>query len=161
MDCLICLAPCEDHATKCRNDHPMHINCFRSMVFQMGKINCPYCASHVPAIRTIKFEKPSRLKRTVIKLEHWIYALVLLPNYLFRYRACWNINTKLLYIRLKFDNIAPLQNEIREFRSTMADRILNILPSVLYGFEMITRTTPLTKLDGLKLVLTIGYWFNR
>lgn len=161
MDCLICLAPCDaDGLIRCRNAHAMHKSCFQEMVLHMAKTNCPYCSAHVPAIRTIQFPPPGPIKSAFITLEHWFFMLVLIPNYLLHYRVAWAINSKLMYIRLKFNNVSPLKQEIREFRRTMTRRILSVMPTILLCLELATRTAPFTRTDALRLVLTMGHWLH-
>jgi hypothetical protein len=152
-DCLICLLPCSCDIIQCRNKHEMHMQCFRDMVQHMGKINCPYCSSYVPAVRALKFKAPSRFKRTFIAFEHCLFMLFLVPNFLLNYRAAWAINRKLMHIRLRFDNVSPLHGEIREFRSFMMTRISRILPLLCLGVEFVIKTTPWTWLDAVKVAL--------
>ena len=152
MDCLICLAPCDTHVIRCRNAHAMHRECFTDMVRNMAKTDCPYCSAHVPAVKTLRFPSPNPFKRALILVEHWIFAFVLVPNYMFRYRAAWTINKKLMQIRLKFDNVAPLKNEIKDFRSTMIGRILKIIPTIMVLVELASRPGQFVRSDAVKLL---------
>ena len=152
-DCLICLLPCSCATVQCMNKHEMHLQCFKDMVNHMGKATCPYCLSYVPAVRTLKFKAPSLSKRTFIALEHCLFMLFLAPNFLLKYRSAWTINRKLLRIRLRFDNVSPLQEEIRDFRSLMLTRISRILAVLCLGVEFAIKTTSWTWLDTLKVVL--------
>ena len=152
-DCLICLLPCSCATVQCKNKHEMHLQCFKNMVNHMGKTTCPYCSSYVPAVRTLKFKAPSRFKRTFIALEHGLFMLFLAPSFLLNHRSEWTINRKLLRIRLRFDNVSPLQEEIRDFRSLMLTRISRILAVLCLGVEFAIKTTSWTWLDTLKVVL--------
>jgi hypothetical protein len=139
----------------------MHMTCLKDMVLQMGKTNCPYCSCHVPAVRLLKFGSPGPFKRVCIVSEHWLIMLFLLPTFAANYRAAWNLNLKLMHIRLKFDNVMPLYNDIKEFRSLIVHQIIRWLPVVGFAVEILFLTaTPFTWLNLAKFVLTLGAIFQ-
>lgn len=159
-NCLICLLPCSADVIECKNKHAMHLECFKDMVHQMGKIDCPYCSCHVPAVRALKYKQPSRAKRALVAVEHVLFMLFLLPYVVVNNRSAWRINRKLMTIRLKFDNVSPLDDDIRSFRSFMINHILRVLPTACLSLEFLVKQSAWTWLDAAKVVLMVGSVFQ-